>query len=124
MLIENNSDIVKSSKVLNLNHGEKVEALELINGQILVLAQNSLSLYKSLDAIEDPLANGLLDSVELQSEFYLKQQQDRFMDMNRSGVVGMFDDKVILITPNDIQLFPNRTSALRNQDEIAAFHLG
>lgn len=124
MLIENNSNIVKSSKVLSLNHGEKVEALELINGQILVLAQNSLSLYKSLDAIEDPLANGLLDSVELQSEFYLKQQQDRFMDMNRSGVVGMFDDKVILITPNDIQLFPNRTSALRNQDEIAAFHLG
>jgi hypothetical protein len=124
MLIENNSNIVKSSKVLSLIHGEKVEALELINGQILVLAQNSLSLYKSLNAIEDPLANGLLDSIELPTEFYLKQQQDRFMEMNRSGVVGMFDDKVILITPNDIQLFPNRASALRNQDEIAVFHLG
>lgn len=124
MLIENNSNIVKSSKVLSLSHGEKVEALELVNGQILVLAQNSLSLYKSLDAIEDPLANGLLDSIELPAEFYLKQQQDRFMEMNRSGVVGMFDDKVILITPNDIQLFPNRASALRNQDEIAVFHLG
>jgi hypothetical protein len=124
MLIENNSNIVKSSKVLSLNHGEKVEALELINGQILVLAQNSLSLYKSLNVIEDPLANGLLDSIELPTEFYLKQHQDRFMEMNRSGVVGMFDDKVILITPNDIQLFPNRASALRNQDEIAVFHLG
>lgn len=124
MLIENNSNIVKSSKVLSLSHGEKVEALELINGQILVLAQNSLSLYKSLNAIEDPLANGLLDSIELPTEFYLKQHQDRFMEMNRSGVVGMFDDKVILITPNDIQLFPNRASALRNQDEIAVFHLG
>ncbi|MFT7410238.1 MAG: hypothetical protein ACI9EX_000829 [Oleispira sp.] len=38
--------------------------------------------------------------------------------------MGLFDEKVILLTPNDIQLFPNRVSALRNQDEIMVFHLG
>lgn len=124
MLIENNSDIVRGSKILTLAQGEKVEALELINGQFLILAANGLSLYKNLESIEDPLANGLLHSVELEKGFYLKQEQGRFVQMTRSGLVGLYDDKVILLTPNDIQLFPNRECALRNQDEIAVFHLG
>ena len=124
MLIENNSDIVKSSRILTLIQGEKVEALELINGQFLILAENGLSLYKDIESVEDPLANGLLHSTELAEEYYLKQEEGRFMQMARSGLVGLFDDKVILLTPNDIQLFPNRSSALRNQDEIAVFHLG
>lgn len=101
-----------------------MEALELINGQVLVLAENSLSLFKDFTAIDNPLANGLLHSVELDKTFYLQSNEGRFMQMNRSGVVGLFDEKVILITPNDIQLFPNRASALRNQDEISGFHLG
>ncbi len=124
MIIENNSDIVKSSQQLKLSHGEQVEALELINGQILLLAKNGLSLYKNLGAIEDPLANGLLHTFELQPEFYLQINEGCFMEMNRSGLVGLFDEKVILLTPNDIQLFPNRASALRNQDEIMGFNLG
>jgi hypothetical protein len=124
MLVENNSNIVKSSQELILKNGEQVEALELINGQILILAHNNLSLYKDLESIEDPLANGLLHSAELEEGVYLKQEEGRFMEMTRSGLVGLFDEKVILLTPNDIQLFPNRASALRNQDEIMAFHLG
>ena len=124
MLIENSSDIVRSSRLLVLAHGERGEALELINGQVLVLAENGLSLFKDFTAIDNPLANGGLHSVELDKTFYLQSNEGRFMQMNRSGVVGLFDEKVILITPNDIQLFPNRASALRNQDEISGFHLG
>jgi hypothetical protein len=124
MLIENNSDIVKSSQPLVLSNGESVEVLELINGQFLLLAKNCLSVYKTQEAIEDPLANGLLHTFELELKFYLKINEGRFMKMHRSGLVGLFDDKVILLTPNDIQLFPDRPSALRNQDEIMGFHLG
>lgn len=124
MLIENNSDLVKCSTLLILKNGEQVEALELINQQILVLAKNGLSLYRDLSSIEDPLANGLLHSASLSDDFSLCSEEGRFMQMNRSGVVGLFDEKVILITPNDIQLFPNRACALKNQDEIVGFHLG
>ena len=124
MLVENNSDVVRSSQLLQLSHGEQVEALELINGQVLLLAENGLSLYKDHSAIEDPLANGLLHTFQLPPEFYLLIKEGRFMEMTRSGLVGLFDEKVILLTPNDIQLFPNRASALRNQDEIMVFHLG
>ncbi len=124
MLIENSSDIVKSSQLITLSHGEGIEALELINGQVLVLAENGLSLYKTITAIEDPLSSGLVQSAELESKFYLLVKEGHFMQEHRSGLVGLFDDKVILITPNDIQLFPNRNSALRNQDEIMSFHLG
>jgi hypothetical protein len=124
MLVENNSNIVKSSQTFLLKNGEQVEALELINSQILVLAENGLSLYKDMASIEDPLENGLLHSAELSSDNYLVVEHGRFMQAAQSGVVGMFDDKVILITPNDIQLFPNRHCALRNQDEIARLQLG
>jgi hypothetical protein len=124
MLIENDSNVVKTSQVIRLKNGEQVEALELINSQILILAHNNVSLYKDLASIEDPLANGLLHSVELSEDHYLKQEEGRFMQMTRSGLVGLFDEKVILLTPNDIQLFPNRLCGLRNQDEIMVFHLG
>jgi hypothetical protein len=124
MLVENTSDIVKSSKLLTLKNGEQVEALELINSQILVLAENALSLYKDITSIEDPLANGLLHTASLNEAVRLKKEDGRFMQMNRSGLIGLFDEKVILLTPNDIQFFPNRNCALRNQDEIVSFHLG
>ena len=124
MIIENNSDIVKSSQKITLKNGEPVEALDLINGQVLVLAENGLSLYKDIASIEDPLANGLLHSANLSLENHLVVEQGHFMKGAQSGVVGLFDDKVILITPNDIQLFPSRFYALRNQDEIARLQLG
>ena len=124
MLVENSSDIVKDSQVLTLSHGESVEALKLINGQILVLAHNNISLFKNIESIEDPLASGLLHSAELSDDDCLARKEDKFMSMNSAGVIGLFDEKVILITPNDIQLFPNRACALRNQDEIMSFHLG
>lgn len=123
MLIENKSDIVKSSQILMLRNGESVEVLELINEQFLVLAKNGLSLYKTVESIEDPLAKGLLHSEQLQAENYLLLEEGRFMQAAQAGLVGLFDDKVILITPNDIQLFPNRYCALRNQDEIARLAL-
>lgn len=124
MLIENNSNLVKKSHVMQLQNNEAVEALELVNGQILVLAKNALSVYKDLASIENPLGVGLLHSAELEEKFCLMSEGERFMSMNRSGLVGLFDEKVILITPNDIQLFPSRACALRNQDEIVSFHLG
>lgn len=124
MLIENNSDLVKSSEIITLDNAEKVEAINLINGQVLVLARNGLSIYKDSQSISDPLANGLLHAAPLSEENYLIQEQGRFMQMNRSGLIGLFDDKVVLITPNAIQLFSSRESALRNQDELICFHLG
>jgi len=125
MLIENSSDIVSNDQQLALQSGELVDALTLINSQILVLSENTLSVYRSLDSIQDPLGNGLLHTVALQGAAELVRGQDgRFMAMKKAGVVGLFDDKVILITPNDIQLFANRNDALRNQKELVRLSLG
>jgi len=125
MLIENSSDIVSNDQQLALHSGELVDALTLINSQILVLSENTLSVYRSLDSIQDPLGNGLLHTVALQGAAELVRGQDgRFMAMKKAGVVGLFDDKVILITPNDIQLFANRNDALRNQKELVRLSLG
>lgn len=125
MLIENSSDVVVTSQLLTLGTGQQVEALTLINRQILVLSENALSVYRSIESIQDPLGNGLLHFAELEQEMFLKQGSDgHFMDMKKAGIVGLFDDKVILITPNDIQLFADRNDALRNQNELARLSLG
>jgi len=125
MLIENSSDIVSNDQQLALHSGELVDALTLINSQILVLSENTLSVYRSLDSIQDPLGNGLLHTVALQGAAELVRGQDgRFMAMKKAGIVGLFDDKVILITPNDIQLFASRNDALRNQNELVRLSLG
>jgi len=124
MLIENSSDIVLDSQLLTLEAGQKVETLSLINQQVLVLSENALSVYRSIESIQDPLGNGLLHSVALEGAAQLKQYDDgRFMQMKKAGIVGLFDDKVILITPNDIQLFADRNDALRNQNELARLSL-
>ena len=38
-------------------------------------------------------------------------------------LLGWWMKKAILITPNDIQLFKNKTDALHNRDEIARLKL-
>ena len=123
MLIDSHSNIVIDSRCLVLPSGEPIEALTLINQQILVLSHNALSLYVNLAAIDDPLGNGLLHSVALPDNHALVSQYARFMALHRAGMVGLFDDKVILITPNDIQLFPSRLAALKNEQEIARLNL-
>lgn len=124
MLIENSSDIVSNDQQLTLTSGEVVDALTLINGQILVLSVNTMSVYRSLESIQDPLGNGLLHSVALEGQSKLCQGEGgRFLAMKKAGIVGLFDDKVILITPNDIQLFASRNDALRNQNELARLSL-
>ena len=124
MLIENSSDIVSNDQQLTLLSGELVDALTLINSQILVLSENTLSVYRSLDSIQDPLGNGLLHTAALEGAAELQRGEDgRFMAMKKAGIVGLFDEKVILITPNDIQLFANRNDALRNQNELARLSL-
>lgn len=123
MLNENSSNIIKAAEVITLTSGEKVEVLTLINDLVLVLAVQALSVYSTKEKIEDPLGNGLLHSVLLEGDAQLLSKDGDFMAMHKAGVIGLNDDKVILVTPNDIQLFADRGDALRNQNELARISL-
>ncbi len=71
----------------------------------------------------DELGNGLMELVDLIEGNCLELSEQGFVSEYRAGFVGLKDDKVILITPNDIQLFASKADALRNQNELARLQL-
>ncbi len=118
MIIEGDSDIITRCEWLPEVARQQ---LTFRNGNVLVLSESVMAFYKSAAAIDDPLGNGLLDMVDLPEA--LSANEQGFVVSYRAGFVGLADDKALLITPNDIQLFPNKECALRNQQEIARLAL-
>ena len=118
MILEGDSDIIQQCQW----HGDKgLQYLTFRNGSVLVISENALAFYKNEAAIYDPLGNGLLEMAELAEPLVFGDQG--FVTEYRAGFVGLANEMAILITPNDIQLFPNKESALRNQNEIARLKL-
>ncbi|MFT7266749.1 MAG: hypothetical protein ACI9LL_000106 [Porticoccus sp.] len=113
------SDIIKDVISLQLESTEKVQALIFRDGQLLILATQAIALHKSRASFEDPLADSCLGYAELRPEHHLNWVDDSIIEEYKSGYVGLRDQRVILITPNAIQLFPGKKEAMRNQQRIA-----
>lgn len=121
MVIEGNSDIILSCEFKP--HTEQGDSQWLVfrNGMVLVLGEGFMALYKDANSTTDPLGNGLTGMVDL--DVTLAKAESGFVERYAAGFVGLVDEKAILITPNDIQLFHNSQDALRNQNEIARLAL-
>jgi hypothetical protein len=119
MSISGTSDIIKNVSSLQLNNAEKVQALEFHDGKFLILAKDAIALHKSRASFEDPLTDGSLGYTELAPEHHLKWICDNIVEEYKSGYICLRDQRVILITPNAIQLFPGKYEALRNQQCLA-----
>lgn len=124
MLIENSSNLIQSVQAGNLSSGERADLAQLINGQVLVISADALAIYSRVEAVADELGNGLLNSVRIPDEQRLTLQDDAFLQEHNAGYVGLSGDKVLLITLNDVQMFPSKADALRNQHEIVRVALG
>ena len=121
MLIEGSSDIVIRCE---FNAQEQAQWLTFRNGFVLVLQPTAMALYKDAQSINDPLGNGLKAIVDISDKQALAVNENGFVKEFSAGFVGLVDDKAILITPNDIQLFENKTDALHNRNEIVRLALG
>ncbi|SIT05197.1 hypothetical protein [Neptunomonas antarctica] len=122
MGISGTSDIIKNVTSLQLDSTEKVQVLEFLDGKLLILAKDAIALHKSRTSFEDPLADSYLGYTELAPEHHL-HWIDGIIEEYKSGYVGLKDQRVILITPNAIQLFPGKKEALHNQQCIAKIAL-
>jgi hypothetical protein len=122
MIIENNSDIITSQQQGTLADGGYYEYLSLRDGKVIALTANTIALYKSSDAIGDPLGNGLLASSSF-ANYPLATNSKPWVSHYRAGFIGLSDDKAILITPMAIQLFQNNQDALNNRNEICRLDL-
>lgn len=124
MLIENSSNLIQNFLPGKLASGERADLAQLINGQVLVISADALAIYSRVEAVADELGNGLLNSVRIPDEFRLSLEHDAFLQEHKAGYVGLSDGRVLLITLNDVQMFPSKTDALKNQNEIVRVALG
>ncbi|MAD44997.1 MAG: hypothetical protein CMI02_00315 [Oceanospirillaceae bacterium] len=115
MLIENTSDLIRQVTSLTLASGIPAEAASLINDTVLVITADTLALYRTLEQVGDPLGNGLIRSVSLDTP--LEADDGHFIREHRAGYVGLCDGAVLLITLNDVQLFSSKEDALHNRNE-------
>ena len=89
----------------------------------MVLTEDCMALYKDEASITDPLGNGLKAIAELKDNAQLVKTDKGIVTSFSAGFVGLNDEKAILITPNDIQLFKDKTDALYNRGELARLEL-
>lgn len=123
MLIENSSDLIREVHQGRLASGKAVDLACLVNGQVLAISDDALALFARLDDVADELGNGLIRSVTIPEPFQLSHS-DGYLQEHRAGYVGLSDGRVLLITLNDVQMFPSKQDALRNQGEITRIALG
>jgi hypothetical protein len=123
MVLEGSSDIIVRCEYINEGAHKGTQWLTFRNGFVLVLAQDLMALYKDAGSIGDPLGNGLKAMVELKGSAELIQGTSGLVSSYTAGFVGLMDEKAILITPNDIQLFSNKEDALYNRQELGRLEL-
>jgi hypothetical protein len=123
MVLEGSSDIIVRCEYMSEGTHEGSQWLTFRNGFVLVLATDVMALYKSVESIGDPLGNGLKAMVELAGSAQLIKASGGLVSSFSAGFVGLMDDKAILITPNDIQLFKNKQDALYNRQELGRLEL-
>lgn len=121
MLIENSSNLIAAVTHQQLTNGVTVDVATLVNGTALVIAADSLSLYRSPQQVGDALGNGLIASVRL--PFTLPQTEAGYLLEHRAGYAGLAGGWVLLITLNDVQVFASKDDALRNRHEQARLPL-
>ena len=124
MLIENRSDLIRSVTQGQLASGQAADIAQLINGQVLVISQDALALYTDAKWVGDALGNGLKASVSIPEGYHLDDAGAGFIEEHRAGYVGLAQGRVLLITLNDVQMFPSKEDALRNQNELVRLPLG
>ena len=121
MILEGSSDIVRAHRSIDLN-GELASLVELIDGKCLVICHNLIALYKNATSVTDELGNGLINQVEI-SPGIEPDMNTGYVREFQAGYIGLTDGKAILIMPNYVQVFANKTDALNNKDSLAKINL-
>jgi hypothetical protein len=123
MVIEGNSDIIVRCEFFTDAATGPCQWLTFRNGFVLVVHESFMALYKDAQSIGDPLGNGLKVMVDIPDDQILTSSEQGFVQSFSAGFVGLVDEKAILITPNDIQLFSDKSDALHNRNEIVRLQL-
>lgn len=97
------------------NEGRQVCLLQAHQGWVLRISQDALALYRSRQALDDPLGNGCVGycaiPVALQPYW---QERDGYVASRQAGFVGLNGGAALFVRPDGIALYPSAQAALAN----------
>ena len=116
MVNSRSSEIVQNIFVVQLVNGRLAQCCELMNGSILVITTESVGVFRSKQAITDPLNTGFVNSLSL----VLPEPKDeaQFILEVASGCISLISGHVLLLLPNQITMFNNKEDALYGKHAI------
>lgn len=120
---EGSSNIIETVNCTQLG-GHYVEILQFFNGKALVLDQHAIAIYKSAEAVADPLGNGLIDCVDMTGKPWLSVEDAPWVLSHRAGFIGLKKDLCLLILPQDIRVYTSKQDALLNKNVVASLGIG
>ncbi len=122
MLGEGNSDLISTIERSHIK-GQYMELLVLFDGRVIALSSTAIALYRDTESVADALGNGLIQLCEIPQEFSLSKLTTPWVSRHTAGFVGFHSGMVLLILPNDVKLYSDNTSALKNENPILAMPL-
>lgn len=102
---------------------EPCELIKLHNGLIIALSPRAMGCYRNLQALHDPLGNGLISFSALDPDYHIQFREQRCVTTYSGGYVGLQDGKALLIAPYKVRLYPNNEDGLRGQNCLAELEL-
>ena len=103
--------------------GEPAQLLHLHNGMVIALSPRALACFRNVEAINDPLANGLLSFTALPDSTAIRFDRNLCVSTHTAGYVGLVDGKALLIAPFKVRLYPNNQDGLRGLNCLAELEL-
>lgn len=122
MLNEGTSDLIASVERSQIK-GQYMELLVLFDGRVIALSSSAIALYRDTASVADALGNGLTQLCEIPQVHALDKQSTPWVSQVTAGFVGFHNGMALLILPNDVRLYCDNASALRNENPILAMPL-
>lgn len=109
--------VIAAHEVRQLDGRSRVDLLHFHQGMVLMVATSAVGLYRSPDAVTDPLGNGLIGYEPVPQALQQAPEPGAGpVREQQSGYVGLASGAVIFIRPDGVALYPDRASALNNRD--------
>ena len=109
--------VVARHEVTELAGRGRVNLLHFHPGTVLMVAATAVGLYRSPEAVNDPLGNGLIGYEAIPEALQGDAGAcDGQIQEQQAGYVRLVSGGIIFIRPDGVGLYPDTRSALNNRD--------
>lgn len=111
-------ELVAAMQWLELPGRGQVNLLSLVQGPIILIGQDAVGVYRSRQALSDPLGNGTFGYELLPVALRASPTASGYVAVQRAGFIGLHSGAALFLRPDGLALFANSQDALHNRDMI------